>query len=154
MVSEDVQRTSDSTVVDITEEAKLSSEGVKQPSNALLSIFKSLVAGGVAGGVSVQSFVALIPFLSSFCWSRSRCVCYSCCLYLLSLCSFGFAMCIHAPFSFCFLFSFIFFPNFCNLTSALLAMCDKYQSVSARFASFLFSKLGWRCFDSIILLCL
>ncbi|XP_070667746.1 mitochondrial adenine nucleotide transporter ADNT1-like isoform X3 [Malus domestica] len=56
MASEDVKRTSDSavsTIVNLAEEAKLASEGVKAPtSHALLSIAKSLVAGGVAGGVS------------------------------------------------------------------------------------------------------
>ncbi|CAB4280101.1 hypothetical protein PRUPE_5G115400 [Prunus persica] len=56
MASEDVKRTSEtavSTIVNLAEEAKLASEGVKAPtSHALLSIAKSLVAGGVAGGVS------------------------------------------------------------------------------------------------------
>ncbi|XP_068309351.1 mitochondrial adenine nucleotide transporter ADNT1-like isoform X3 [Pyrus communis] len=56
MASEDVKRTSDSavsTIVNLAEEAKLASEGVKAPTgHALLSIAKSLVAGGVAGGVS------------------------------------------------------------------------------------------------------
>ncbi|XP_050376850.1 mitochondrial adenine nucleotide transporter ADNT1-like [Argentina anserina] len=58
MSSEDVagKRTSEtavSTIVNLAEEAKLASEGVKAPSQAaLLSIAKSLVAGGVAGGVS------------------------------------------------------------------------------------------------------
>ncbi|KAF5478124.1 mitochondrial adenine nucleotide transporter ADNT1-like [Juglans microcarpa x Juglans regia] len=57
MASEDVvgKTTSDSavsTIVNLAEEAKLASEGVKAPSHALLSICKSLVAGGVAGGVS------------------------------------------------------------------------------------------------------
>lgn len=55
MASEDVKRTSEtavSTIVNLAEEAKLASEGVKAPtSHALLSIAKSLVAGGVAGGV-------------------------------------------------------------------------------------------------------
>ncbi|KAM0049813.1 hypothetical protein Hdeb2414_s0008g00290371 [Helianthus debilis subsp. tardiflorus] len=37
-----------------SEEAKIASEGVKAPSrHALLSIYKSLVIGGVAGGVLV-----------------------------------------------------------------------------------------------------
>lgn len=40
------------TIVNLAEEAKLASEGVKAPGHALLSITKSLVAGGVAGGVS------------------------------------------------------------------------------------------------------
>ncbi|KAK4741233.1 hypothetical protein SAY87_024821 [Trapa incisa] len=57
MASEDVARkTSDSavsTIVNLAEEAKLASrEGVRAPSHAFLSICKSLVAGGVAGGVS------------------------------------------------------------------------------------------------------
>ncbi|WOL01493.1 mitochondrial adenine nucleotide transporter ADNT1-like isoform X1 [Canna indica] len=57
MASEDVvgERTGDSavtTIVNLAEEAKLAREGVKAPSHALLSICKSLVAGGVAGGVS------------------------------------------------------------------------------------------------------
>ncbi|KAL6182322.1 hypothetical protein ACLB2K_043745 [Fragaria x ananassa] len=58
MSSEDVagKRTSEtavSTIVNLAEEAKLASEGVKAPTQAaLLSIAKSLVAGGVAGGVS------------------------------------------------------------------------------------------------------
>ncbi|KAL6181874.1 hypothetical protein ACLB2K_048522 [Fragaria x ananassa] len=58
MSSEDVagKRTSEtavSTIVNLAEEAKFASEGVKAPTEAaLLSIAKSLVAGGVAGGVS------------------------------------------------------------------------------------------------------
>ncbi|KAH9719253.1 mitochondrial adenine nucleotide transporter ADNT1 [Citrus sinensis] len=40
------------TIVNLAEEAKLAREGVKAPSHALLSVTKSLVAGGVAGGVS------------------------------------------------------------------------------------------------------
>ncbi|KAK4758540.1 hypothetical protein SAY87_019841 [Trapa incisa] len=57
MASEDVaSKTRDSavsTIVNLAEEAKLASrEGVKAPSLAFLSICKSLVAGGVAGGVS------------------------------------------------------------------------------------------------------
>lgn len=40
------------TIVNLAEEAKFASEGVKAPSHALLSITKSLVAGGIAGGVS------------------------------------------------------------------------------------------------------
>ncbi|KAF2313432.1 hypothetical protein GH714_010963 [Hevea brasiliensis] len=54
MASEDV-KTGDSavsTIVNLAEEAKLAREGVKAPSYALLSISKSLIAGGVAGGVS------------------------------------------------------------------------------------------------------
>ncbi|KAM7531383.1 hypothetical protein LguiB_034793 [Lonicera macranthoides] len=55
MASEDVKtsETAVSTIVNLAEEAKIASEGVKAPSRlALLSICKSLVAGGVAGGVS------------------------------------------------------------------------------------------------------
>ncbi|WRX17514.1 Mitochondrial substrate/solute carrier - like 10 [Theobroma cacao] len=54
MASEDVKRSESAvtTIVNIAEEAKLASEGVKAPSRAFLSICKSLVAGGVAGGVS------------------------------------------------------------------------------------------------------
>lgn len=53
MASEDV-KTSESavtTIVNLAEEAKLAREGVKAPSYAILSIAKSLTAGGVAGGV-------------------------------------------------------------------------------------------------------
>ncbi|XP_058100231.1 mitochondrial adenine nucleotide transporter ADNT1-like [Magnolia sinica] len=57
MASEDVvgKTTSESavsTIVNLAEEAKLASEGVKAPGHAILTICKSLVAGGVAGGVS------------------------------------------------------------------------------------------------------
>lgn len=52
MASEDVvserSESAVSTIVNLAEEA---SEGVKAPSHAVLSICKSLVAGGVAGGV-------------------------------------------------------------------------------------------------------
>ncbi|KAI4355198.1 hypothetical protein L6164_003992 [Bauhinia variegata] len=54
MASEDV-KTSESPVtkiVNLAEEAKLAREGVRAPSDAILSVCKSLVAGGVAGGVS------------------------------------------------------------------------------------------------------
>ncbi|KAJ4824912.1 hypothetical protein Tsubulata_007227 [Turnera subulata] len=47
MASEDVKAVS-TTIVNLAEEAKLSIEGVKAPSPALLSIAKSLVTGGVA----------------------------------------------------------------------------------------------------------
>ena len=53
MASEDV-KSSDSAVtkiVNLAEEAKLARGGVKAPSFALMSICKSLIAGGVAGGV-------------------------------------------------------------------------------------------------------
>ncbi|KAJ4836289.1 hypothetical protein Tsubulata_025806 [Turnera subulata] len=52
MASEDVKAVS-TTIVNLTEEAELASEGVKAPSPAFLSIAKSLVADGVAGGVSI-----------------------------------------------------------------------------------------------------
>ncbi|KAB5573490.1 hypothetical protein DKX38_000684 [Salix brachista] len=54
MASEDVKTSESavSTIVNLAEEAKLAREGVKTPGPALLSICKSLVAGGVAGGVS------------------------------------------------------------------------------------------------------
>ncbi|KAK8509664.1 hypothetical protein V6N12_001745 [Hibiscus sabdariffa] len=54
MASEDVKATESavSTIVNLAEEAKLAREGVKAPSYDVLSICKSLVAGGVAGGVS------------------------------------------------------------------------------------------------------
>lgn len=59
MASEDVKRSESaavSTIVNLAEEAR---EGVKAPSYAVLSICKSLFAGGVAGGC--ESF-----FSSSF----------------------------------------------------------------------------------------
>ncbi|KAF5190023.1 Mitochondrial adenine nucleotide transporter adnt1 [Thalictrum thalictroides] len=52
MASEDVKTTSESAVSTIVNLAEEASEGVKAPGHALLSICKSLVAGGVAGGVS------------------------------------------------------------------------------------------------------
>ncbi|KAE8701970.1 Mitochondrial adenine nucleotide transporter ADNT1 [Hibiscus syriacus] len=54
MASEDVKTSESavSTIVNLAEEAKLAREGVKAPSYAILSICKSLVAGGVAGGLS------------------------------------------------------------------------------------------------------
>ncbi|KAJ6710357.1 SOLUTE CARRIER FAMILY 25 [Salix koriyanagi] len=54
MASEDVKASESAvtTIVNLAEEAKLAREGVKAPSLAILSICKSLVAGGVAGGVS------------------------------------------------------------------------------------------------------
>jgi solute carrier family 25 phosphate transporter 23/24/25/41 len=53
MASEDVKTSESavSTIVNLAEEAKLAREGVKALGPALLSICKSLVAGGVAGGV-------------------------------------------------------------------------------------------------------
>lgn len=54
MASEDVVGKTSATIANLAEEAKIASEGVKAPSrHALLSICKSLVAGGVAGGVLV-----------------------------------------------------------------------------------------------------
>lgn len=51
--TEDVKsKSAVTTIVNLAEEAKFASEGVKAPSHALLSITKSLVAGGIAGGVS------------------------------------------------------------------------------------------------------
>lgn len=52
MASEDVKTSESavSTIVNLAEEAKLAREGVK-PSYAVLSICKSLIAGGVAGGL-------------------------------------------------------------------------------------------------------
>ncbi|RXI07739.1 hypothetical protein DVH24_009770 [Malus domestica] len=55
MASEDVKPSESAvtTIVSLAEEAKMAREGVvKAPSLALLSVCKSLVAGGVAGGVS------------------------------------------------------------------------------------------------------
>ena len=57
-----------STIVNLAEEAKIAREGVKAPNNAFYSICKSLVAGGVAGGVSVHTllFFRVFVFLSEF----------------------------------------------------------------------------------------
>ncbi|CAD6332684.1 unnamed protein product [Miscanthus lutarioriparius] len=57
MASEDVVGksrgdTAVTTIVNLAEEAKLAREGVKAPGYQILTICKSLVAGGVAGGVS------------------------------------------------------------------------------------------------------
>ncbi|KAK6947893.1 Mitochondrial substrate/solute carrier [Dillenia turbinata] len=56
MASEDVvaktSETAVNTIVNLAEEAKIAREGVKAPSHAFLRICKSLIAGGVAGGVS------------------------------------------------------------------------------------------------------
>lgn len=63
MASEDVAtKTSESavsTIVNLTEEAKLAREEVRGPSHAFLSVCKSLVAGGVAGGVSRSAVAPL-----------------------------------------------------------------------------------------------
>lgn len=62
MASKDVKasKSAVSTIVNLAEEAKLAREGVKAPSYAILSICKSLVAGGVAGGVLVHYFFHLL----------------------------------------------------------------------------------------------
>lgn len=54
MASEDVKASESavSKIVNLAEEAKLARQDIKPTSHALLSICKSLVAGGVAGGVS------------------------------------------------------------------------------------------------------
>uniref|UniRef100_A0A2P2KGD9 Mitochondrial adenine nucleotide transporter ADNT1 n=1 Tax=Rhizophora mucronata TaxID=61149 RepID=A0A2P2KGD9_RHIMU len=54
MASEDVKtgESAVSTIVNLAEEAKLAREEIQSPAPALLSICKSLIAGGVAGGVS------------------------------------------------------------------------------------------------------
>uniref|UniRef100_A0A803LWF8 Mitochondrial carrier protein n=1 Tax=Chenopodium quinoa TaxID=63459 RepID=A0A803LWF8_CHEQI len=56
MASEDVKQRGEaaavSTFVNLAGEAKAATEGVKSPRHALLSISKSLAAGGIAGGVS------------------------------------------------------------------------------------------------------
>lgn len=55
MASEDVKQRGESavtTIVNLAEEAKAATEGVKSPRYALLSIAKSLAAGGIAGAVS------------------------------------------------------------------------------------------------------
>ena len=49
-----LRKTSDSsvtTIVNVAGEAKLADAGVKPPKHTLLSICKSLAAGGIAGGV-------------------------------------------------------------------------------------------------------
>jgi solute carrier family 25 (mitochondrial phosphate transporter), member 23/24/25/41 len=56
MASEDVVGksrgdTAVTTIFNLAEEAKLAREGVKAPGNQVLTICKSLVAGGVAGEV-------------------------------------------------------------------------------------------------------
>ncbi|KAL8253808.1 hypothetical protein R6Q59_032029 [Mikania micrantha] len=52
MASEEVVGKTSATIANLAEEARIASVGVKAPSrHALLSICKSLIAGGVAGGV-------------------------------------------------------------------------------------------------------
>ena len=72
MASEDVKASESAvtTIVNLAEEAKLAREGVKAPSHAIISICKSLVAGGVAGGVWVFiSFLAIAISLVSLLFS-------------------------------------------------------------------------------------
>ncbi|KAK9716652.1 hypothetical protein RND81_06G248100 [Saponaria officinalis] len=55
MASEDVKQRGEgavSTIVNLAEEAKAATEGVKSPKYALITISKSLAAGGIAGAVS------------------------------------------------------------------------------------------------------
>ncbi|KAJ6415072.1 hypothetical protein OIU84_003966 [Salix udensis] len=61
MASEEVKTSESaaSTIVNLSEEAKLVREGVKTPGPALLSICKSLFAGGAAGGVSRTTIAPL-----------------------------------------------------------------------------------------------
>ena len=72
MAPEDVvaktSETAVSTIVNLAEEAKIAREGVKAPNHAFYSICKSLVAGGVAGGVSVHAllFSAFLFFFLNF----------------------------------------------------------------------------------------
>ncbi|GFZ06633.1 adenine nucleotide transporter 1 [Actinidia rufa] len=62
MAPEDVvaktSETAVSTIVNLAQEAKISREGVKAPNHAFYSICKSLVAGGVAGGVHQRNKLA------------------------------------------------------------------------------------------------
>lgn len=74
MASEDVKPSESavSTIVNLAEEAKMAREGVvKAPSLAVLSVCKSLVAGGVAGGVWVLDFSTSRVFVSLE-WSSSE----------------------------------------------------------------------------------
>ena len=68
MASEDVKssETAVSRIVNLAEEAKIASEGVKAPAGiAWLTITKSLLAGGVAGGVLVFDLV-VFDFVGCF----------------------------------------------------------------------------------------
>lgn len=74
MASEDVKQRGEAaavtTIVNLAEEAKAATEGVKSPKNALLSISKSLAAGGIAGGLYVfLSLSSVSSLLVSF-WPR------------------------------------------------------------------------------------
>ena len=75
MASEDVKTSESavSTIVNLAEEAKLAREGVvKARSEAVLSICKSLVAGGVAGGLSVPSSSSSIILILLFTFNRNE----------------------------------------------------------------------------------
>ena len=75
MASEDVKTSESavSTIVNLAEEAKLAREGVvKARSEAVLSICKSLVAGGVAGGLSVPSSSSSIIWILFFTFNRNE----------------------------------------------------------------------------------
>lgn len=72
MSSEDVvgkstgETTVNTIVNNLAEEAKLATQGVKAPGHAILSVCKSLVAGGVAGGVWVPDFFLILFFFNIF----------------------------------------------------------------------------------------
>ncbi|KAJ7545068.1 hypothetical protein O6H91_09G105700 [Diphasiastrum complanatum] len=55
----DSKESAASTLVSLVEEAKLATADVKAPGNAILSVGKSLIAGGVAGGVSRSAVAPL-----------------------------------------------------------------------------------------------
>jgi solute carrier family 25 phosphate transporter 23/24/25/41 len=55
----DGKDTASSTFVTLAEEAKAATKEVKAPGNAVISICKSLIAGGVAGGVSRSAVAPL-----------------------------------------------------------------------------------------------
>ncbi|KAJ1413791.1 Mitochondrial carrier protein [Sesbania bispinosa] len=57
---------SETKIVNLAEEAKLAREGVKAPSYAFTSICKSLVAGGVAGGVTNTNVISRKSFSFDF----------------------------------------------------------------------------------------
>ena len=60
MASEDVKQRGESavsTIVNLAEEAKAATEGVQSPRYVLLSIAKSLAAGGIAGAVYALSLI-------------------------------------------------------------------------------------------------
>ena len=75
MASEDVKtsKSAVSTIVNLAEEAKLAREGVvKAHSQAVLSICKSLVAGGVAEGLSIPSSSSSIIWILFFTLNRNE----------------------------------------------------------------------------------